>query len=103
APGLDVVGLHVLGMGGLGVGVLGVFSIAGKLHTGQELGLSKRIALAFALLLLAVVLRAAPTFGVLPPGPMHGLASLAWAAAFLIWLRAYWPAFSAQPAGAPSD
>jgi uncharacterized protein involved in response to NO len=92
--GAETAGAHVLGMGGLGLGVLGVFSIAGKLHTGQDLRLSKGMALAFALLLISIALRILPSFGVAPPGPMHGLAALAWAGAFLIWLNLYWPAFS---------
>ncbi len=92
----EIAGLHVLSMGGLGVGVLGVFSIAGKLHTGQDLGLSKWMALAFALLLGALLLRVLPSFGLIPPGPAHGLASTAWAGAFLIWLMIYWPHFAGR-------
>lgn len=94
AGGLEIAGVHVLSMGGLGIAVLGVFSIAGKLHTGQELGLSPWMWAAFALLMSAVLLRALPAIGVVPPGPAHGLASIAWASAFLIWIRLYWPAFS---------
>lgn len=92
-------GLHVLSMGGLGVGVVGVFSIAGKLHTGQDLPLSKWMALALTLILAATALRVAPSLGVAPPGPLHGLASLAWAAAFGVWLWRYWPALSASQQG----
>lgn len=96
--GASAAGLHILAMGGLGVGVLGVFSIAGKLHTGQDLPLSRWMAIVLTLAVLATALRVAPTFGVAPPGPMHGLASLVWAAAFAIWLRLYWPALSGPPA-----
>lgn len=95
---LQLVGLHVIAMGGLGFGVLGVFAIAGRLHTGQDLGLSRSVGLALTLALFAMALRAASGLGFMPPGPAHGWAALAWAAAFLIWLREYWPPFST-----PSD
>jgi uncharacterized protein involved in response to NO len=95
--GADIAGMHILAMGGLGIGVLGVFSIAGKLHTGQDLPVSGWIGAALALALVATALRIAPAFGLAPPGPLHGLASLAWAGAFLIWLRLYWPDLSATP------
>lgn len=97
--GADIAGLHVLAMGGLGVGVLGVFSIAGRLHTGQELPVPGWIGAALLLALIATALRVAPAFGFAPPCPLHGLASLAWAAAFLMWLRFYWPDFSSAPKG----
>lgn len=93
-PGASMGGLHILAMGGLGLAVLGVFSIAGKLHTDQALRFSSGQGLVFALVVAAAGLRAAPAFGVLPPGPLHGLASLVWASAFLLWLRLYWSAFS---------
>jgi uncharacterized protein involved in response to NO len=96
--GAAAAGLHTLAMGGLGVGVLGVFSIAGKLHTGQDLPLSGWMGAAFALIAAATALRVAPAFGFAPPGPLHGLASIAWAGAFVIWLWLYWPALSAPPA-----
>lgn len=46
---------------------------------------------------VAVILRTLPPLGLLPwpPGPTHLGAALAWAAAFLLWLRAYWPVLSA--------
>lgn len=103
-PGAEMGGLHILSMGGLGLAVLGVFSIAGKLHTDQPLHFSPWNALVFALLMAGVGLRVAPSFGLWPPGPAHGLASLAWAGAFLLWLKLYWPAFSQRtftPAGGP--
>ncbi|OYX01639.1 MAG: hypothetical protein B7Z15_19460, partial [Rhizobiales bacterium 32-66-8] len=85
-------------------GVLGVFAIAGRLHTGQDLGLSRSVGLALTLALFAMALRAASGLGFMPPSPAHGWAALAWAAAFLIWLREYWPPFSTpsdHPVGSP--
>lgn len=94
AGGLEASGIHTLAMGGLGGAVLGVFSIAGKLHTGQVLRLSVWMRAAFGLLLAALLLRILPDFGLVPPGPAHGLASTTWAVAFLIWLREYLPSFA---------
>ena len=89
-------GLHVALMGGLGLGVLGVFSIAGLVHTGQPLGLSRWTKIAFLSLVFSVALRVLPDLGLVPdlPGPPHAVSSVFWALAFLIWLRAYWPALS---------
>lgn len=91
APIPATAGWHVALMGGLGLGVLAVFSIAGLRHTGQALVFSRATRAALACLVASVGLRVLPEFGVAVPGPPHGLAALAWAAAFLIWLRVYWP------------
>ncbi len=82
--------------------MLGVFALAGLLHTGQPLGLSRRTKLATVLLVLGTVLRLAPDFGVSLPGGIHGLASLIWASAFLLWTWDYFPALS-DPARLGSD
>lgn len=86
-------------MGGLGLGVLAVLAIAGRFHTGQGLGLNLRTRAAFLLAGAAAVLRALPEFGLLPslPGPPHLIASVLWAAAFLLWLADYWPAIRRLP------
>jgi uncharacterized protein involved in response to NO len=95
APIPESTALHVLLMGGVGMGILSVFAIAGRLHTGQTLGFTPMTKLAFALLLLGMLLRVVPDLGWLTlPGPTHGLASAVWASAFLLWLRDYWPALS---------
>ena len=96
APVPEAAGLHVAFMGGLGLGVLGVFCIAGLLHTGQSLRFGRLGKLALVALVVSVGLRVLPDLGLLPasPGPRHAIASLLWAAAFLLWLRAYWPALS---------
>jgi uncharacterized protein involved in response to NO len=93
-PVPELAGLHLLTMGGLGLGVLAVFSIAGRLHTGRALEPDTTIKAAVALLLAAAAVRTLTAFGI--PGEVgvgvgHVVASLAWAGAFLLWLRRYWP------------
>lgn len=92
----ETTGLHVAFMGGLGLGVMAVFSIAGLLHTGQALVFSKTTKFAMLLLVAGTALRVLPELGVLEVllGHYHALASSLWALSFLVWLRAYWPAFS---------
>lgn len=91
----ETTGLHVALMGGLGLGVLAVFAIAGLLHTHRPLGFAPMTRLSLAMLVAAVGLRVAPDLGLaIPTTAAHALASLAWAAAFLLWLAAYWPALS---------
>lgn len=94
-PFPEATGLHVITMGGLGLGVMAVFSIAGLMHADRTLPLGRLAKTAMAVLLIGLMLRLAPDLGWLtPPGPAHGLASLIWASAFLIWLKAYWPLLS---------
>lgn len=94
APWATAGPLHLALMGGLGLGVLAVLAIAGRFHTGQGLGLNLPTRAAFALAAVAVLLRALPDMGLAPwpPGPLHLLAAILWAAAFLLWLADYWPA-----------
>lgn len=96
APLAEATGLHVALMGGLGLGVLAVFSIAGLLHSGQPLVFARTTRFAAVLLVAAVALRVLPDLGLLPqpPGPPYAGSALLWAAAFLLWLKAYWPALS---------
>lgn len=94
APWLPVTGLHLAFMGGLGLGVYTVFCIAGLLHSGRPLGLSRTVRLGAAALVASVLLRVAPDLGLELPGPLHGLAALAWAGGFLAWALAFWPAVS---------
>ncbi len=100
APFTEIPALHLALMGGLGLGVLAVFSIAGLMHTGRTLPVPRAASAAIALALAAIALRTLPDLGVLPepPGPRHALAALLWAAAFLVWLRAYWPFLSGPKA-----
>jgi len=111
APFTEVTGLHIALMGGLGLGVLAVFSIAGLLHTSQPLAFTRTTKLAMLLLSAAVALRVLPDLGVMPqpPGPAHTFTAVLWAAAFLLWLKAYWPALAdpatlaARHCGAPTS
>lgn len=102
AAWLPVTGLHLAFMGGLGLGVYAVFCIAGLLHTDRPLGLTLPVRLGALALVTSVLLRIAPDFGFDLPGPFHGLASLAWAAGFLIWMVAFWPAVSLPRLKAPT-
>jgi uncharacterized protein involved in response to NO len=91
-PIAETTALHVVVMGGLGLGVLAVFCIAGLLHTGNTLPFGRAAKAALVALVAGMALRVAPDLGLLHlPGPVHGLASLVWASAFLIWLKVYWP------------
>lgn len=91
APWGEVPAFHLAVMGGIGFGVISVFAIAGKFHTGQKLGQGWPTVLAAWSLAAAVLLRALPEMGLLPwpPGPPYLLASLLWAAGFLLWLADY--------------
>lgn len=96
-PIAETTALHVVTMGGLGLGVLSVFCIAGLMHTGRTLPFGRPTKAALLVLVAGLVLRVAPDFGGLSlPGPAHGLASLTWASAFLIWLWAYGPSIADQ-------
>lgn len=97
----ELAGLHVGLMGGLGLGVLAVFCIAGLLHTHQTLGLPRAAKFAIWLLIAAVVFRILPDTDFMPqlPGSPYVLAAFFWAAAFLVWLKCYWPAISVLQSG----
>lgn len=96
APWAEAAPLHLTLMGGLGLGVLAVLAIAGRLHCGLPLGLPRRTRAGLALIVAATLVRVLPEMGLAPwpPGPVHGLAALLWAAAFLLWLADAWPALS---------
>lgn len=93
APISGVAGLHVALMGGLGLGVLTVFCIAGLLHTGHSLSFSRSARLAMVCLVVSVGLRVLPDLDLMPqpPGPPYAWTACFWAAAFLLWLKDYWP------------
>ncbi|MBO6604359.1 MAG: NnrS family protein [Roseicyclus sp.] len=94
APWDPVAGLHVALMGGLGLAVYAVFCIAGRLHTGRPLGLTWIERWGALAIVAAVALRAAPGFGWMPPGSIHGLSALLWAGGFLGWACISWSPFS---------
>ncbi|WP_334146528.1 NnrS family protein [Hyphomicrobium sp.] len=92
-PISELPGLHMALMGGLGLGVLAVFSIAGLRHTGQALVFVRRTRIAMLLLVAAMALRVGPEIWPteVMPAPPYTLVALLWGAAFLLWLRVYWP------------
>jgi len=99
APISDYAGLHLAFMGGLGLGVLSIFAIAGLRHTGRALGLVRQTRFAMLLLVAATLLRVVPEVwptALLPSRPYYAV-SLVWAAAFLLWLKVYWPFFRELP------
>ncbi|WP_376780433.1 NnrS family protein [Paracoccus jeotgali] len=103
APWSEVTGLHLAFMGGLGLGVYAVFCIAGLLHTNQPLGLSRMARLGALLLVAATAMRVAPDLGVEIPGPLYGVASVGWAAAFLLWLADLWPSLQSLPVSGATE
>lgn len=94
APVMETTGWHVALLGGLGMSILAVLSIAGLFHTGRDFPFPWTAKTAMALLMAAALLRVLPDFGVSPPGGVHTLSTLAWSAAFLVWLYGYWPILS---------
>lgn len=101
APVPELAGLHVALMGGLGLGVLAVFCIAGLLHTHQTLGLPRAAKLAIFLLTAADFFRVLPDMSFMPelPGSPYAPTAVLWAAAFLLWLKSYWPAIRVLQSG----
>jgi uncharacterized protein involved in response to NO len=105
APLMEAGGLHLALQGGLGLGVLAVFSIAGRLHTGRALGLTRMARAALMFLVASVAARAAAAHGWFPPGPVgpYGISTLLWAGAFGLWFAAYWPMLSRPRIGSGSE
>ncbi|MFT3691447.1 NnrS family protein [Paenirhodobacter sp.] len=104
APWAETPALHIALMGGLGLGILAVFAIAGRFHTGQDLGLHVATKAAFACVGAGVLLRALPEMGWTPwpPGPPYLLAAALWALGFVLWLADYWPELRRlRPAAGP--
>jgi uncharacterized protein involved in response to NO len=93
-PLMESSGWHVALLGGLGMSILAVLSIAGLFHTGRTFPMPWTAKAAFVLLIAATLLRVLPDFGIVIPGSLHMLSTLAWSAAFLIWLYGYWPMLS---------
>jgi len=90
--GSEVAALHILGIGAIGGMTLAVMSRASIGHSGRPLRAPAAIAVGYALIPLAVVLRwAASTW----PGTFHGLGTLGagalWILAFALYLVALWP------------
>lgn len=88
----EIVALHALTVGAVGSMTLGVMTRAALGHTGRTLAVSRPIAVSYAMVSLAAVVRVAGPF--LPDriydGAMLG-SGLLWIAAFLIFAVGYWP------------
>ena len=92
--GDEMAALHVLGIGAVGGMTLAVMSRAALGHSGRALVAPAPVALAYALIPLAVVLRwAGSTFpgGFYLPGVIGS--GLVWCLAFTLYLTALWPIF----------
>lgn len=96
APFSQIPGLHLALMGGLGTGIFAVFCIAGLLHSGRRLGLSRLTRVGAIFLISSIVIRVAPELFELPflSAVPYTLVSVLWATAFGLWLFDFWPALS---------
>lgn len=96
APFSHVPALHLALMGGLGLGVFAVFCIAGLMHSGRPLGLSRQTRLAAICVVASVALRVMPEVFDLPylDTVPYTLTSILWAGGFGLWLVDFWPALS---------
>lgn len=96
----EVAALHALATGGIGTMVLAVMSRASLGHTGRPLVVSPSIAVAYALVSLAAVLR---VFGpaLLPQAynEIMLVAGLAWLAAFATFTVVYFPILTSARVG----
>ena len=100
APWVDAISpsvwLHALGTGAMGVLILGVMTRVCLGHTGRKLMLPASLVPAYWLILAAAAIRVATALAWLPYRPAVIVAGLAWMAAFVIFVIAYWPILS-QP------
>lgn len=94
--GSELGALHILGIGAIGGMTLAVMSRASLGHSGRALIAPRAVAIAYALIPLAVLLRwtgsAFPASFYLPGVIGSGLV---WCAAFALYLAALWPIFFA--------
>ncbi len=89
--GSEIAALHLLGIGGVGGMTLAIMSRASLGHTGRPLVAPRAVALAYALLPLAALLR---YLGSAVPGahdPALLLAGGLWMAAFALFVLRLWP------------
>lgn len=92
--GSDIAALHLLGIGAVGGMTIAVMSRATLGHSGRPLRASRPIAVAYALIALAAILRWAgsslPTFGTIA----NWTAGALWVAAFTLFIISLWPALT---------
>jgi uncharacterized protein involved in response to NO len=102
----EVAALHLLGIGGVGGMTLAMMSRASLGHTGRALVAPGPVALAYALVPLAAVLRFAGSALPALYTPAVLAAGALWCLAFALFTAAYWPVLLGPrlpraPAGAP--
>jgi len=95
---------HALALGAASLAVMMVYVVAGLEHTGRDMVVPKAVIVSIILINVAAALRVFVP-GLLPDYYQHaaiGLASLIWAAAFGIFLVAFWPVLTQpRPDGKP--
>lgn len=87
----STVWLHALGPGAMGVLIIGVMTRVALGHTGRPLELPRGAVTAYAMILTAATVRLATALGWLPWRGGVGLSTLAWFAAFAVFLWLYLP------------
>jgi len=96
--GSEIAAIHLLGIGGTGGMILSVLSRASLGHTGRPLIAPRPVAIAYALIPLAAILRwLAPQTGALEP-LLTIAAGLSWLAGFSLALVAMAPILTAPRA-----
>lgn len=88
-------GLHALTAGALGAFTLGMMTRVGLGHTGRNLAVPRRVTLAFALVVLAGVVRVLAPLNFPSSMALLVISGAMWSAAFALYLIAYAPALSA--------
>ena len=101
---VPVLALHAFTVGGIAVLTLGMMARVSLGHTGRALQISNTIAIAFVLINLSAVLRELLPMA-LPDGYnlLVYLASLAWLAAFALFVGVYLPMLTAARADGQAD
>jgi len=101
---VPVLALHAFTVGGIAVLTLGMMARVSLGHTGRALQISNTIAIAFVLINLSAVLRVLSPMA-LPDGynVLVYLASLAWLAAFALFVLVYLPVLTAARADGQAD
>jgi uncharacterized protein involved in response to NO len=94
--------IHALGVGAVATMILAVTTRASLGHTGRELRAPGPVAVAYAVLSLAALIRVATAFGWLDYLPGLRLAAALWAGAFLLFLVVYGPILSRPRLGSES-
>jgi uncharacterized protein involved in response to NO len=90
--------IHALGAGAMGTMIIGVMARVSLGHTGRPLRASRGVAMAFALVVLAGLLRLATALTVLPWQSGVLVSGAAWVLGFALFARYYLPILTAPRA-----